>query len=123
MYLSLALTHLRTAVKRMTGEQTEYEPTKHDCTECKNRVANHAHPAQFIHKPLCMNSAERAYQVPYSSDAHACSSPTGSTLNSTIRASPQLMDQNAINKGLSFQAGPGLKARRQNSISPSPSIP
>ena len=30
--------------------------------------------------PVCMNSDERAYQVPYSTDAQACISPTGSIL-------------------------------------------
>ena len=72
---------------------------------------------------VCMNSDDRAYHVPYSTEAQACMSPIGSTLISTIKASPMLIDQNANARGPFFHAFPGRRARRQNSISPSPSIP
>ena len=72
---------------------------------------------------VCMNSDERAYQVPYSTEAHACISPIGSTLISTISANPILIAQNANVSGPFFHAFPGRSARRQNSISPNPSVP
>ena len=43
--------------------------------------------------PDCMNSAERAYQVPCSIDAHAWSSPTGSMLRMTMKIRPKFRDQ------------------------------
>src|ERR1700739_4423338 len=45
-------------------------------------------------EPDCMSSAERAYQVPRSMDAQACSIPTGSMLRMTMKIKPKLRDQN-----------------------------
>ena len=69
------------------------------------------------------NSDDRAYQVPTSTDAQACARPIGNVLSRTMAASPMLMDQNAMARGRSFHISPGRRARRQNSISPSPSMP
>ena len=53
-----------------------------------------------------MNSAERAYQVPYSTDAQACIRPMGSRLSSTIGARPMLIAQKANASGPFFHALP-----------------
>src|SRR5689334_22544630 len=71
-------------------------------------TANSASPGprsqrRFCIKPVCKNSAERAYQVPCSTDAHVCIKPIGNKENKTIAASPRLIDQKAAFNGHSFQ--------------------
>ena len=92
-------------VKRVPSEQTQNKPPEHDRPHREQRISDNAHPTQLVHQSDCMNSADRAYQVPCSIDAHACSSPTGSMLRRTMKTKPELIDQNAIESGRSFHAG------------------
>ena len=53
-------------------------------------IANRMSPGTLIQRRVCMtldymNSEERAYQVPCSMDAQACTSPTGSMLRITMK--------------------------------------
>ena len=58
----------------------------------------------------CMNSAERAYQVPRSIDAHACNSPTGNMLRMTMKINPKFRHQKGELSGVSFHLWPGFSA-------------
>src|SRR5262245_32080582 len=53
-------------------------------------------------KPVCKNSDDRAYHVPYSTDAQVCIRPIGSRLINTIRARPMLIAQNELAIGQVF---------------------
>ena len=51
-------------------------------------TANALSPNARIHRSVvmtsvCMNSADRAYHVPCSTDAHVCKSPIGNMLSTT----------------------------------------
>ncbi len=50
----------------------------------------------------CMNSADRAYHVPYWIDAQACSSPIGSMLRRAMKLRPIFKHQNEILSGPSL---------------------
>src|SRR6185437_11273755 len=106
-------------------------PVKRPSTNHANRaapMANRMSPGTLIQRkvcmePDCMNSEDRAYQVPCSMEAHACNKPTGSMLRMTMKIKPKLRDQKESFNGVSFHLRPGLNARRQNSVRPRPSIP
>ncbi len=70
-----------------------------------------------------MNSAERAYHMPYFTLATVCAKPTGSTLSSTISIRPILMAQKANLIQRSFHCLCGSMLFSTNSISPMPSMP
>ena len=60
-------------------------------------------------EPDCMNSEERAYQVPCSIDAHACSNPTGSMLRMTMKIKPKFRDQKESFSGVFLPLAPRVE--------------
>ena len=54
-------------------------------------------------EPDCMNSAERAHQVPCSMDAQACRRPTGSMLRMTMNIEPEFRAQKESFSGIRLE--------------------
>src|SRR5579883_2966736 len=119
----LAFGDVAAFVVGVSGDQPENEPAQHSAPRAKMLSPTIRSQRSWFMPLEWRNSDERAYQVPYSTDAHACIRPMGKMLIRTISASPMLMAQNAKARGAFFHALPGRRARRQNNIKPSPSMP
>jgi hypothetical protein len=120
VYLRLALAHEPALAVGVAGRQPEHEVAEDEGPTAKIVSQTMRSQRSVSISPVWRNSAERAYYIPYSTEAHVCINPMGS---STISSSPTSMPQKEYFIGHSFQALPGWSARRQKSMSPMPSIP
>jgi len=68
-------------------------------------------------------AGERAYHMPCSMLAKACTTPIGSSDRNSIIAKPMLSSQKVQASSLSLQASRRARLRKQNSSRPMPSIP
>ena len=71
----------------------------------------------------CINSAERAYHIPWFTLANVCINPTGSKLTTTIKSKPAFSVQNVNLMSLSFHFCLRYMLRSTNSINPIPNMP
>ncbi len=95
-------------LERMSRDQPKANHPSTRAPKAKSESPNMRIQRRRVRRGVCRNSADRAYQVPYSTEAHACMSPTGNMLSTTIAARPTLMlfCLRALRPGLQWKERP-----------------